>query len=98
MEKQNKYRNGPKFSKRQALANSADPEQTAPRGAVCSGSLGAVCSGSALFAIPFAFFYEIPLYLMVWPLCLNFRLITARFSGVRKFRNFTVSSRYTMVK
>ena len=26
------------------------------------------------------------------PLCLNFRLITAQFSGVRKFRNFTVAS------
>ena len=28
------YPNGPKFSDRQALANSADPDQTAPRGAV----------------------------------------------------------------
>ena len=34
--------NGPKFPDRQALANSADPDQTAPRG---SGS-------STLFAIP----------------------------------------------
>ena len=25
-----------------------------------------------------------------WPLCLNFRWFTAKFSGVRKFRNFTV--------
>ena len=25
-----------------------------------------------------------------WPLCLNFRYITAKFSGVQKFRNFTV--------
>ena len=29
-------------------------------------------------------------YLQVWPLCLNFRRITEKFSGVRKFRNFTV--------
>ena len=37
------------------MANSVDPEQTAPIGAVCSGStlvasIGAVCSGSTLFA------------------------------------------------
>ena len=29
-----KYRNDPKFSDRQVYANSADPDQTAPRGAV----------------------------------------------------------------
>ena len=28
------YRNDPKFSDRKVLANSADPDQTAPRGAV----------------------------------------------------------------
>ena len=28
---------------------------------------------------------------MVWPLCLNFRESTVKFSGVRKFRNFTVA-------
>ena len=28
------YRNDPKFSDAQALVNSADPDQTAPRGAV----------------------------------------------------------------
>ena len=38
------YRNDPKFSDRYAWANSADPDQTAPR--------GAVWSGSTLFAIP----------------------------------------------
>ena len=32
------YRNDPKFSDRYAWANSADPDQTAPRGAVWSGS------------------------------------------------------------
>ena len=29
-----RYRNDPKFSDTQALANSADPDQTVPRGAV----------------------------------------------------------------
>ena len=42
------YRNDPKFSERYAWANSADPDQTAPR--------GAVWSGSTLFAIPSASF------------------------------------------
>ena len=42
------YRNFPKFSDRQVWANSADPDQTAPR--------GAVWSGSTLFAIPSASF------------------------------------------
>ena len=34
------------------MANSVDPDQTVPIGAVCSGStlIGAVCSGSTLFA------------------------------------------------
>ena len=31
---QSVYRNDPKFSDTQALANSADPDQTAPRGTV----------------------------------------------------------------
>ena len=43
------YRNDLKFSDKQVwAANSADKEQTAPR--------GAVWSGSSLFAIPFASF------------------------------------------
>ena len=46
-----KYRNDPKFSDKQVWANSADPDQTAPRGIV-----GAVWSGSSLFAMPFASF------------------------------------------
>ena len=37
------YRNEPKLSDIQVWANSADPDQTAPR--------GGVCSGSSLFAI-----------------------------------------------
>ena len=48
------YRNDPKFSDRYAWANSADPDQTAPR--------GAVWSGSTLFAIPAASFWLITLW------------------------------------
>ena len=43
-----RYRNDPMFSDRYAWANSADPDQTAPR--------GAVWSGATLFAIPSASF------------------------------------------
>ena len=43
------YRNDPKFSDRQVWANSADPDQMAPRGVVWSGStLFAIPSSSAL--------------------------------------------------
>ena len=48
------YHNDPKFSDRYAWANSADPDQTAPR--------GAVWSGSTLFAIPSASFGLITLW------------------------------------
>ena len=48
------YRNEPKFSDGYAWANSADPDQTAPR--------GAVWSGSTLFAIPSASFGLITLW------------------------------------
>ena len=48
-----KYCIVPKFSDRQVLANSADPDQTAPR--------GAVWSGSTLFAILSASFGHITL-------------------------------------
>ena len=47
------YRNDPKFSDRYVWANSADPDQTAPR---------AVWSGSTLFAIPSAMFGLIALW------------------------------------
>ena len=47
---------------------SADPDQTAPR--------GAVCSGSSLFALPFASLVKYP---KVWRLCLNFRLLQQGF-------------------
>ena len=48
------YRNDPKFSDRYTWANSADPDQTAPR--------GAVWSGSTLPAIPSASFGLITLW------------------------------------
>ena len=48
------YRNFPKFSDRQVWANIADPDQTAPR--------GAVWSGSTLFAVPSASFGLITLW------------------------------------
>ena len=42
--------------------------------------------------------YSINTFLMkfrkVWCLCSNFRKITAKFSGIQKFRNFTVCSYY----
>ena len=47
------YHNFPKFSDRQVWANRADPDQTAPK--------GAVWSGSTLFAIPPASFRRITL-------------------------------------
>ena len=43
-----RHRNDPMFLDRLVWANSADPDQTAPR--------GAVSSGSSLFAVPFASF------------------------------------------
>ena len=49
-----KYRNDPKFLDRYAWANSADPDQTAPR--------GAIWSGSTLFAILSASFGHITLW------------------------------------
>ena len=47
----NDYRYDPKFLDIQVWANNADPDQTAPR--------GTVWSGSTLFAIPFASFGRI---------------------------------------
>ena len=64
------YRNAPKFSDTKALANSADPEQTAPRG-------GAVLSGSTLLAIP-----STPLghnFSMERSFCLNFGVVLVTF-------------------
>ena len=53
-EYQQRYPNDPKFLDRYAWANSADPDQIAPR--------GAVWSGSTLFAIPSASFGLITLW------------------------------------
>ena len=74
------YRIVPKFSDRQFWANSADPDQTAPR--------GAVWSGSTLFAIPSTSFGCITL--KETPSCSTFRVITTNVLGVRIFRKFTV--------
>ena len=92
------YSNVPKISDRQVWANSAEPDQTASR--------GAVWSGSTLFAIPSAYFGCITLRLVVLrlnvpvnnfsvmsgrnyskekPSCSTFRLITANFFGCPKF-------------
>ena len=54
----------------QALIHSADPDQTAPRGAEQSDQ----------FLHCFLFhLHVLTKYLQVWLLCLNFRLITAKF-------------------
>ena len=50
---QNGYAYDPKFSDRQVWVNTADPDQTAPR--------GADWSGSTVFAIPSASFERITL-------------------------------------
>ena len=68
------YHYFPKFLDGQAWANSAHPDQTAPR--------GAVWSGSTLFAIPSASFEKLS--------CSTFRVITTNVLGVRIFREFTV--------
>ena len=43
-----------------------------------------------IFTVCYSISIFLTKYSTVWPLCLNFRLITAKFSGVRKFRNFRV--------
>ena len=72
------YRNDPKFLDTQALANSADPDQTAPSSLIRVYTVcHSICTLCTIFSV------KRPLYL-------NFREITAKFSGVRKFRIFTV--------
>ena len=56
------YRNDPKFSDREAWANSADPDQTAPSSLISVRLLGAVWLGSTLFAIPSASFRSITVW------------------------------------
>ena len=74
------YRNVPKFSDRQVWATSADPDKTAPR--------GAVWSGSTLLAILSASFGCITLRKrhLVKLLGCDYN----KFSAVRNFRIFTV--------
>ena len=71
------YRNDPKFSDRQAWANSADPDQTAP-------SLIRVYTVCHSVCIVWTH------YCMVKPHSSNFRVITTICLGVRIFRKFTV--------
>ena len=71
------YFNDPKILDRLVWANSADPDQAAPRGAVFT-----ICNTVCTFWMH---------YSMVKPLCLNFRLTTPNILGVRKFRTFTVN-------
>ena len=83
------YRNDPKFSDGQAWANSVDPDQTAPRGDPDqTAPLGAVWSGSTL--LPFCLHLLEALFNVTAHFCLDFRVITAMYSGVRFFRDFTV--------
>ena len=68
------YRNVPKFSDRWVWANSADPDQTAPR-------VDSVCNSDCIFWVHCS---------LVKPFCSNFRAITANCLGVQIFRIFTV--------
>ena len=63
------YHNDPKFSDRYAWANSVDPDQTAPR--------GAIWSVATLFFHSICIFWTH--YSMVEPNCSNFSIITAVF-------------------
>ena len=67
------YRHFPKFSDRQVWANSADPYQTAPWGAVWSGSTlfaKTVCNSLCIFWMH---------YSKEKPSCSTYRVITANF-------------------
>ena len=79
----NAYNNDPKFSDRYAWANSADPVQTAPRGAV-----------SSLIRVYVTVCHSV---CIIWthystgePRSSNFTVSTTNFLGVRIFRKFTV--------
>ena len=72
-------RNILKFSDRQVWANSADPDQTAPRSLI---RVYTVCHSVCIVWTH---------YSMVEPHISNFRVITTNFLGVRIFRKFTVS-------
>ena len=75
------YRNDPKFSDRYVWANSADPDQTAPRGAV---RVYTVCHYVCIVWTHCS---------MVEPHSSNSRVITTNILSVRIFRKFTVKLR-----
>ena len=77
------YHNDPKFSDRYAWANSADPDQTAPRGSLIR--VYPVCHSVCIVWTH---------YTIVEPLSSNFRVITTNVLGVRIFRKFTVIAKY----
>ena len=72
------YCNGPKFSDRQDLANSVDPDHEQ--------------SDQDLHCLPFRPHLLNILYSMVKPHCSNFRMITAIFWDAQIFRIFMVKS------
>ena len=74
------YRNDPKFLDRYAWANSADPDQNAPR----RSSLIRVYTVCHSICIVWTH------YSMVEPHSSNFRVITANVLGVQIFRKFMV--------
>ena len=87
------YRNDPKFSDRQAWANSTDPDQTAPRGGAVSrrSSLIRVCTVChSVCTVCHSVCIVWTHYCMVEPYSSDFRVITKIFLGVRIFRKFTV--------
>ena len=51
---------------------------------------------SRVFTVCYSICIFLTEYSKVWPLCLNFKLITATFSGVQKFMNFTVCLQLSM--
>ena len=73
------YRNDPKFSDRYAWANSADPDQTAPRSSLIR--VYTVCHSVCIVWTH---------YSMVEPHNSNFRVITTNSLSVRIFKKFTV--------
>ena len=75
-----KYLNFPKFSDRQVWANSADPDQTAPKGSLIR--VYTVCNSLCIFWMH---------YSKETPSCSTFRVITTNFWGVQIFRKFTVT-------
>ena len=78
-----------KFSDRYAWANSADPDQTAPRGAVWSGSTPR-SSLIWVYTVCHSICIVWTHYSMVEPHSSTFRAITTKFLGVQIFKKFTL--------